>query len=63
MISSFLLFFIIFLLDFPKRKKALSQNALGKSQKEEGKKAKEGGKEKRKEGQKKEETKEIKAGD
>ena len=48
--------FVFFLLAFPKKKKALSQNALAKSQKEKGKKQK-------KKDKKKEVTKEIKAGD
>ena len=55
---------------FPKRKKALSQNALGKSQKEEDKKQKEKEKNEekkdkkdKKEDGKKEKTKEIEAAD
>ena len=63
--------FVSFLLVFPKRKKALSQNALGKSQKEEDKKQKEKEKNEekneekkdKKEDGKKEKTKEIEADD
>ena len=56
-LSPSLFILVLFLLAFPKRKKALSQNALGKIQKEEHKKPKERGKESKKERRKKVEKK------
>ena len=56
-LSPSLFILVLFLLAFPKRKRALSQNALGKIQKEKGKIPKERGKESKKDRREKVEKK------